>query len=157
MDERTTEELLEEFRAVLFKTVDGYEDEGLKYHSDQGASDWSMNDGEDGMIIDGISRRDLVKVLAHAVILLSHEEEAYYKSVNAEAESALDSIEASEESDDEEKILACSYLEEAVRGQLDGFSHCVALIHGWAKAAVLADEGATVDWDDIFKEGTVNE
>jgi hypothetical protein len=153
MSEPTADEVYEQFKEALRTTVtDTWADEEiLKFQCENGMADWALND-EEHVLLAGISRNSLAKILCHVVVLTYGAEERYIAGVEEEAAQALQEVEDDEESSEEEKILATELIEVASLAQVDGYSHCVALIHGWALAAISADEGETVDWDSIFQE-----
>lgn len=154
MPDKTTNEVLAEFKVVLGTTVENYDDPATRVQFEHGTADWIMNDDKTGMLIEGLSRYDILRLLTHAAIIISYEEERYYDDLAQETQEALDAIENDEDATDDEKVLACEFVDSEVTSQLKGFSHCVALIYGWANAAFAANESDTVDWDKML-EGTV--
>jgi hypothetical protein len=148
----TADEVYDQFKAVLRDTVDTWGDEPvLKFQAENGMADWSLND-EDHVLLSGFTKNQLAKLLCHIVIITYGAEARYIDDIENESMEALQEIENDTESSDEEKLWASELIENAALAQADGYRHCTALIHGWALAAITADEGETVDWDSIFKE-----
>ncbi|HEU4967266.1 MAG TPA: hypothetical protein VFT53_07415 [Candidatus Saccharimonadales bacterium] len=145
------DEVYAEFKTALDQTIGEFDDPILQFQVENGMADWALND-EGHVLLGGLSKNDMAKFLAHVIIIVSQEEDRYASQVEEEAQAALDEIENDEDTDDDEKILASELVEVVALSRVEGFAHCVALIHGWAKAAITADEGETVDWDSIFEE-----
>lgn len=150
----SADEVYEQFKVALESTIGEYdpqEDSSVVYQIDNGTSDWTLNDQEH-VLIAGLTAKQRAQFLCHLIMLLTAGQDRYISEVGEISEGALAAIESDEEYTDEEKIIAADLVETAADSQTDGFIHCVALIYGYARAAITTDEGETVDWDSIFKE-----